>query len=179
MQQKRLILNQSLIDITIQRLCQELIENHGEFSDTVLLGLQPRGIYLADKIGEQLSTILQKKVPLGYIDATFYRDDFRRRASPLTPNATRVPFIIENKQVILIDDVISSGRMVRAAMDAMQAFGRPSRVELLCLIDRKYNRDIPIQPDYVGQKVNTLDSQLVSVEWKEQGCVNDAIWLVE
>ncbi|MFN3590141.1 MAG: bifunctional pyr operon transcriptional regulator/uracil phosphoribosyltransferase PyrR [Spirosomataceae bacterium] len=179
MQQKRLILNQNLIDITIQRLCQELIENHGEFSDTVLLGLQPRGIYLADKIGEQLALILQKKIPLGYIDATFYRDDFRRRASPLTPNATRVPFIIENKQVILIDDVISSGRMVRAAMDAMQAFGRPSRVELLCLIDRKYNRDIPIQPDYIGQKVNTLDSQLVSVEWKVQGCANDAIWLVE
>jgi pyrimidine operon attenuation protein/uracil phosphoribosyltransferase len=179
MQQKRLILNQNLIDITIQRLCQELIENHGEFSDTVLLGLQPRGIYLADKISEKLAFILQKKIPLGYIDATFYRDDFRRRSSPLTPNATRVPFIIENKQVILIDDVISSGRMVRAAMDAMQAFGRPSRVELLCLIDRKYNRDIPIQPDYIGQKVNTLDSQLVSVEWKAQGCENDAIWLVE
>ena len=101
MQQKRLILNQNLIDITIQRLCQELIENHGEFSDTVLLGLQPRGIYLADKISEKLAFILQKKIPLGYIDATFYRDDFRRRSSPLTPNATRVPFIIENNQIFI------------------------------------------------------------------------------
>ncbi|MFN3782360.1 MAG: bifunctional pyr operon transcriptional regulator/uracil phosphoribosyltransferase PyrR [Spirosomataceae bacterium] len=179
MKQKRLILSHSLIDITIQRLCQELIENHGDFTDTVLLGLQPRGTYLADRINEKLVGILHKQIPLGYIDATFYRDDFRRRASPLTPNATKVPFIIENKQVILIDDVISSGRMVRAAMDAMQAFGRPSRVELLCLIDRKYNRDIPIQPDYIGQKVNTLDSQLVSVEWKVQGYEDDAIWIME
>ena len=179
MQQKRLILNQNLIDITIQRLCQELIENHGEFSDTVLLGLQPRGIYLADKISEKLAFILQKKIPLGYIDATFYRDDFRRRSSPLTPNATRVPFIIENKQVILIDDVISSGRMVRAAMDAMIAFGRPQKVELMILIDRKYTRDYPIMPDYCGVKVNTLESQYVSVEWVEKGFEKDAIWITE
>ena len=95
------------------------------------------------------------------------------------PNKTKVPFLVENKNVILIDDVVATGRMVRAALDAMTAFGRPNRVELLVLIDRRYNRDLPIEPDYVGMKVNTLDSQRVLVEWKEQGFEADRIWLVD
>lgn len=176
MAQKRKILSQAHMAVTLERLAQELIENHGDFQDTVLLGLQPRGTLLVDRLVRILERQIQKTLPVGYLDATFYRDDFRRRASPLTPNATKVPFIVENKQVILCDDVIASGRMVRAAMDALQAFGRPSRIELVCLIDRKYNRDIPIQPDYVGQKVNTLDSERVRVIWQEQEG-EDSVWL--
>lgn len=179
MNQKRLVLSSPLLEIVISRLCQELIENHGDFADSVLLGLQPRGIYLAERVARELSRTLGRAMPLGYLDATFYRDDFRRRDTPLRPNTTNVPFLIENKRVILIDDVMATGRMVRAALDAMSAFGRPRKVELLVLIDRRYNRDLPIKPDYVGQRVNTLESQRVLVEWTEQGAETDRIWLME
>ena len=179
MNQKRLVLSSPLLEIVISRLCQELIENHGDFANSVLLGLQPRGIYLAERVARELSRTLGRTVPLGYLDATFYRDDFRRRDTPLRPNTTNVPFLIENKRVVLIDDVMATGRMVRAALDAMSAFGRPAKVELLVLIDRRYNRDLPIKPDYVGQRVNTLESQRVLVEWTEQGAETDRIWLME
>lgn len=179
MQKKRLILNQPLLDITLKRLCQEIIENHGPLEDTVLIGLQPRGIFLAERIARFLKDDFSINIPLGYLDATFYRDDFKRKGNILKPNSTQINFIIENKNVILIDDVLATGRMVRAAIDAMQAFGRPEKVELLCLIDRKYNRDLPIQANFAGKKVNTLDSQRVLVEWKEQGHASDSIWLID
>jgi len=179
MNQKRLILASPLLEIVISRLGQELIENHQNFEETVLMGLQPRGIYFAERVVRELSRTLQKDIPLGYLDATFYRDDFRRRETPLRPNTTHVPFLIENKKVVLIDDVISTGRMVRAALDAMTAFGRPRSVELLVLIDRRYNRDLPIKPDYTGKRVNTLESERVLVEWTEQGAETDRIWLME
>ncbi|QJD77117.1 bifunctional pyr operon transcriptional regulator/uracil phosphoribosyltransferase PyrR [Spirosoma rhododendri] len=178
MNQQRLILASPLLEIVVSRLAQQLIENHQDFTDTVLLGMQPRGIYFAERVSRELSRTLGREVPLGYLDATFYRDDFRRRDTPLRPNTTHVPFVIENKRVILIDDVLATGRMVRAALDAMTAFGRPRKVELLVLIDRRYNRDLPIKPDYTGMKVNTLESQRVLVEWTEQGADADRIWLV-
>ena len=181
---KRLILSSPLLEIVISRLCQELIERHQDFADTVLLGMQPRGIYFAERVARELNRTLNRTnsdsgVPLGYLDATFYRDDFRRRDSPLRPNTTHVPFLIENKKVILIDDVLATGRMVRAALDAMSAFGRPRKVELLVLIDRRYNRDLPIRPDYTGKRVNTLEPQRVLVEWTEQGAEMDRIWLID
>ncbi|WP_080054789.1 bifunctional pyr operon transcriptional regulator/uracil phosphoribosyltransferase PyrR [Spirosoma aerolatum] len=178
MNQQRLILSSPLLEIVISRLTQQLIETYQDFADTVLLGMQPRGIYFAERVARELHTTLGYAVPLGYLDATFYRDDFRRRDTPLRPNTTHVPFIIENKRVILIDDVLATGRMVRAALDAMTAFGRPRKVELLVLIDRRYNRDLPIKPDYTGKRVNTLESQRVLVEWTEQGAEADRIWLV-
>jgi pyrimidine operon attenuation protein / uracil phosphoribosyltransferase len=178
MNQQRLILSSPLLEIVVSRLAQELIEKHQDFADTVLLGMQPRGIYFADRIGRELNRTLGRDVPLGYLDATFYRDDFRRRDSPLRANTTHVPFVIENKRVILIDDVLATGRMVRAALDAMTAFGRPRKVELMVLIDRRYNRDLPIKPDYTGKRVNTIESQRVLVEWIEQGAEADRIWLV-
>jgi pyrimidine operon attenuation protein / uracil phosphoribosyltransferase len=175
--QKKLILDSDLLDITISRLCQQLIENHQDFKDTVILGLQPRGISLAELIHKKLKSILKKDIPLGYLDATFHRDDFRRREVPVKANETRVPFVIENKKVVLVDDVLFTGRTVRAAMDAMIAFGRPQKVELLVLIDRKYNRDLPIEPNYVGKVVNTLASQKVLVELELKGLQNK-IWLI-
>ena len=177
--QKRLLLDSKLLDITISRLCQQLIENHGEFEDTVILGLQPKGIFLAERIKTKLESLLQHKVHTGQLDATFHRDDFRRRGAPLKANTTNVPFIIENKKVVLIDDVLFTGRTVRAALDAMIAFGRPSKVELLVLIDRTYSRDTPIEPQYVGKHVNTMFTQRVLVELKEQGTKKDNIWLVD
>lgn len=181
MNQQRLILASPLLEIVISRLAQQLIENHQDFANTVVLGMQPRGIYFAERVVRELNRTradAMPDVPLGYLDATFYRDDFRRRDTPLRPNTTNVPFVIEDKRVILVDDVLATGRMVRAALDAMTAFGRPRSVELLVLIDRRYNRDLPIRPDYTGKRVNTLESQRVLVEWTEQGADADRIWLV-
>ena len=142
------------------------------------VGMQPKGIYLAKRIAGTLETQLGKELPLGFLDTTFYRDDFRRRDAPLKPNETKVPFIIERKKVILIDDVLYTGRSVRAALDAMIAFGRPAKVEFLVLIDRLYSREIPIEASYVGKKVNTNEDEKVLVELTDQGG-EDKIWLVK
>jgi pyrimidine operon attenuation protein / uracil phosphoribosyltransferase len=120
--QKRLILDSTLLDITISRLCQQLIENHHDFSNAVIIGMQPRGIHLAELIHQKLEHEIKKSIPLGYLDATFHRDDFRRRETPLKPNETRIPFIIEGKNVVLVDDVLFTGRTIRAALDAMTAW---------------------------------------------------------
>lgn len=175
--QKKLILDSDLLDITISRLCQQLIENHSDFADSVIIGLQPRGIYLADLIQQKLKKLAGKEVPVGYLDVTFHRDDFRRREITKA-SEIRIPFIIEEKKVILVDDVLFTGRTVRAALEAMIAFGRPSKVELLVLIDRRYNRDLPIAPDYVGKTVNTVQSQKVLVELVAQGHSQNKIWLI-
>ncbi len=177
--QKRNIIDHKHLQITLDRLCQQLIENHDDFNDTVIVGLQPKGIFLAERICKIISDLLQKEVPLGILDATFFRDDFRRgNDAPLKANTTRIPFQIEDKKVILIDDVLYTGRTVRASLDAMIAFGRPAKVELLALINRKYSRDLPIQPNYVGMEVNCLESERVLVELKEQGGEEDNIWLI-
>jgi pyrimidine operon attenuation protein/uracil phosphoribosyltransferase len=141
---KKLILDSDLLNITISRLCQELIENHEDFSNTVILGMQPRGIFLAEFIHQKLEKDTRNKIPLGYLDATFYRDDFRRRDTPAKASETKVPFVIEGKKVVLVDDVLFTGRTIRAALDAMIAFCRPEKVELLVFIDSIYSRDLRI-----------------------------------
>ncbi|TAE00612.1 MAG: bifunctional pyr operon transcriptional regulator/uracil phosphoribosyltransferase PyrR [Bacteroidetes bacterium] len=175
---KKLLLHEPLLSLTIDRLCQELIEYHDSFSHSVIIGMQPRGKFFADRVQKKLRDLSGFSLPIGYLDTTFYRDDFRRRAEPMRADITQMPFDIENKNVILIDDVLFTGRTLRAAMTALSEFGRPKHVELLVLIDRKYNRELPIQPDYVGNSVNTIQSQKVVVEWKEQGFQADSIWLV-
>jgi len=161
------LLDGQKFQITIQRLCRQLIENHNDFSQTVLIGIQPRGVYLARRVAEELRKILpQHEILQGDLDITFYRDDFRRREQ-LVPNQTKIDFIIEGKSVILMDDVLWTGRTIRAAMDAMLAFGRPEKMELLALVDRRYSRHLPVAPDYVGIEVDSIASQKVVVSWKE------------
>jgi pyrimidine operon attenuation protein/uracil phosphoribosyltransferase len=169
MMQKRLLLDSSLLQLTIQRLCQQLIENHDDFKQSVIIGLQPRGIFLAKRIQKELQKMQPHKIELGFLDTTFHRDDFRRRDIPIKASETKIDFIIEGKEVILVDDVLYTGRSVRAAMDAMITFGRPSNVEFLVLIDRLNSRQLPIEATYIGKSVNTLPSQRVEVELMEQG----------
>ncbi len=176
---KRLLLGSQHVDITLKRLCQEILENLDDNTPTVLVGLQPRGVSLAKRLHVYLKELAGISLPLGILDATFHRDDFKRDGNILKPTSTTLDFIIEDTRVILIDDVIASGRMVRAAMDAMQAYGRPASIQLLCLINRKYNRDLPIQPDYIGKTVNTVQSQKVLVEWSGEGAEGDNIWLLD
>ncbi|AMQ00171.1 MULTISPECIES: bifunctional pyr operon transcriptional regulator/uracil phosphoribosyltransferase PyrR [Pedobacter] len=166
--QKRTLLDGKKFQITIKRLCHQLIENHNDFSNTVLIGIQPRGSYFADRIKQELSeTLKNKNIRKGNLDITFFRDDFRRKDGLVSANSNTIDFIIEDCNVILIDDVLWTGRTIRAALDALLAFGRPAKVELLVLIDRRFSRHVPIEPDYIGQQVDSLDSQMVKVSWKE------------
>jgi pyrimidine operon attenuation protein/uracil phosphoribosyltransferase len=172
----RIILSNNQFDLTITRLCYQLIETHNDFSESVIIGLQPRGIYLAKRIHARLQDILKKKdIKLGTLDITFYRDDFRKKE--LIPNSTNIDFIIEDKNVILVDDVLFTGRTIRAGLDAMLAFGRPKDVELLVLIDRRYSRNVPIQAKYIGRTIDSIASEKVKVEWKETDG-EDKVWLL-
>jgi pyrimidine operon attenuation protein/uracil phosphoribosyltransferase len=175
--QKRLLLDSVQFEITIRRLCHQLIENHDDFSKSCIIGLQPRGVFVANRIHKYLLEIL--KVPelkLGNLDVTFYRDDFRRREI-ISPSETKINFLVENQRVILVDDVFFTGRTIRAGMDALLDFGRPEKVELLTLVDRRYNRHLPISPDYIGVQVDTISSEKVKVQWKETDG-DDAVWLI-
>lgn len=165
--EKQVILNTKHFELTLNRLCYQLIETHNDFSETVLIGLQPRGVNVVARLKSQLEAILGKEVVCGNLDITFYRDDFRRRERPIIPSVTNIDFVIENKNVVLVDDVLYTGRTIRSGLDALLAFGRPKKVELLTLIDRRFRRDLPIQADYIGKAVDTLISERVSVEWKE------------
>ncbi len=165
--EKQVILNEKQFELTLNRLCYQLIENHNQFEDTVLIGLQPRGVNVLNRLKIRLEQILGKPVVCGVLDITFYRDDFRRRERPIIPSATNIDFIVENKRVVLIDDVLYTGRTIRSGIDAMMAYGRPASVELLALVDRRFKRQLPIQADYVGKTIDTLATERVNVEWKE------------
>jgi len=173
----KILLEKIQFDVTIKRLCHQLIEVHNDFNQTVIIGLQPRGIYLARRIQKELQSILKtKNIHCGELDTTFYRDDFRKKE--LIPNRTNIDFIIEDKNVILVDDVLFTGRTIRAGLDAMLAFGRPKDVELLVLVDRRLSRNLPIQAKYIGITIDSIASQNVKVEWKEIDG-NDKITLLD
>jgi pyrimidine operon attenuation protein / uracil phosphoribosyltransferase len=175
---KRLILPESQFDIALSRLCQELIENFGNFSNTVLIGLQPRGVALAKILNKKLEKLGCKDIPLGLLDTTFHRDDFRRKEEPIKASQTQIPFLIEDKKVVLIDDVLFTGRSVRAALDAMIAYGRARSVHLLVLISRKNNQELPITATFIGKQVNTMASERVEVEWSGKDQNIGKVWLV-
>jgi pyrimidine operon attenuation protein / uracil phosphoribosyltransferase len=173
--QPRVILNSTQLQLTINRLCYQLIENHNDFSNTVLVGLQPRGKFMLDAVAKQLSKI-NKMLPVitGNLDITFYRDDFRR-GDVLKANTTEIDFLTEGKRVVLIDDVLYTGRTIRAGLEAINHFGRPSSVELLVLIDRRFSRHLPIQSDYTGKMVDSVTEEKVRVEWEATDGRNQVI----
>ena len=163
---KKIILNNNQLEISLNRLACQLSENHGDFKDTVLVGLQPRGKSLCNKIVEILSSNYDiSGINYGFLDITFFRDDFRRNSDVLVPSETDFKLLIENKKVVFIDDVLYTGRTIRAALTAIETFGRPISIELLILVDRRYSRELPIQPDYKGVQVDVYDNQKVNVEW--------------
>ena len=176
---KREIIDSRELNIALNRLCCKLIENHGDFSNSILIGLQPRGAQVLQRIVQLLENEYKVEgIRTGLLDITFYRDDFRRREGHLQPNKTKIDFLVEDQKVVFIDDVLYTGRSVRAAMDAILSFGHPSKMELLTLIDRRFSRDLPIQPDYKGRQVDSIESQRVEVLWEE---INgrDAVLLTE
>ena len=163
---EKIVFNYVELDLSVNRLCWQLIENHSDFSDTVLIGMQPRGYQLAQKIHSKLIELSSvSNISLGSLDITFFRDDFRRREAPISPNQTDIDFLVEGKKVVFIDDVLYTGRSIRAGMDAINSFGRPKQIELLVLIDRRFSRELPIEPNYVGMTVDAIDTEKVVVEW--------------
>jgi pyrimidine operon attenuation protein/uracil phosphoribosyltransferase len=168
------ILTEKQIQLTVKRLAHQVLENHLRLVNTVLIGLQPRGIFLSDRIVHELRSLLPaEKIHYGKLDITFYRDDIRRELK--IANATNIPFSTENKYIILIDDVLWTGRTIRSALDALLDFGRPSKVELCVLIDRRFSREFPIQADYVGRTIDTFPSQKVFVRWKENQGADEVV----
>jgi pyrimidine operon attenuation protein/uracil phosphoribosyltransferase len=175
---QKVLLNATEVNIALHRLACQLIENHNTFSNTVLIGIQPRGIFLAERIKSLLETDYKvKNIELGYLDITFYRDDFRRNDKLIEANRTNINFIVENKKVVFIDDVLYTGRSIRAALTAIQSFGRPLEIELLTFIDRRFSRHLPIQPDYRGRQVDAINNEKVKVCWKENDGL-DTVYLI-
>jgi pyrimidine operon attenuation protein/uracil phosphoribosyltransferase len=165
---QKILLTSKEVNIILHRLACQLIEKHLDFSDTILIGLQPRGRFMAERIKQILEQDYGiKNIQLGFLDITFFRDDFRRSEKPLEANKTEIDFLVENKKVVFIDDVLYTGRSIRAALTAIQSFGRPSEIELLVLIDRRFSRHLPIQPDYRGRQVDAINNEKVKVSWKE------------
>lgn len=169
------LLDHHQLNITLQRLAHQLIENHLDIQEIALVGLQPRGIWFSDRVAALIRTITGEKIVYGKLDITFYRDDVHQGNAIHVPADTDMSFSVENRNVILLDDVLHTGRTIRAAMDALIDFGRPKNVELMVLIDRHYSRELPIQPDYVGQTIDTIITQKVKVNWKEKDGVDEVI----
>jgi len=176
---QKVLLNSKEVNIILHRLACQLIENHENFEDTVLVGIQPRGRFLANRLAELLREEYKiKSIQLGHLDITFFRDDFRRGDKPLAANTTEIDFIVEDKNVVFIDDVLHTGRSIRSALTAIQSFGRPKNIELLTLIDRRFSRHLPIQPTYKGRQVDAIDEQRVKVNWLENAG-EDVVYLVD
>lgn len=175
---KRIILEANQTHIILQRIALQISENHGELDNCAIIGMQPRGVKLAKKLYDILSNITKnKKIEYGELDSTFYRDDFRKGDKFLIPNSLKIDFLIENKTIILIDDVLYTGRSVRSALNSLGDFGRPLKIELVALIDRKFNRELPIQPDYVGEEVDTRANDIVEVKWNEKKIAPE-VWII-
>ena len=165
----RVLLSQKKIGIILKRLASQLIEKFNDFNEVVLVGLQPRGIFLLNRLVKLLKNDYGlKNITNGKLDITFFRDDFRRFDKTLSPSSSEMELTIEGKSVIIIDDVLFTGRSIRAALTALDHYGRPNDIQLLVLIDRRFSRDLPIQPDYTGVQVDALEGDKVRVEWREQ-----------
>ena len=171
------ILNANELSTILHRLSYQLIEDHGDFSETVLIGIQPRGILLANRLFKLLSNNKEfKNVDLGFLDITFFRDDFRRGEKTIKPKSSNIDISIENKKIVLIDDVLFTGRSIRAAMSSIDSYGRPKSIELMVLIDRRFKRELPIEANYFGAKIDTIKGDKVSVIWgKEKD--NDVVYI--
>ena len=180
MKKGKVILEQERFALTIDRLCHQLIEDYDDFSDACLIGIQLGGVLMANRIQQRLMDILGvKEILYGKLDITFYRDDFRTRTIPLKANTTEIDFLVEDKNVILIDDVLYTGRSVQAALTALQHYGRPKKVRLMTMVDRRFNRHLPIFSDYTGIRIDALDEAYVKVEWAEEGAKDSILLLAE
>jgi pyrimidine operon attenuation protein / uracil phosphoribosyltransferase len=165
----RILLEQDRFLLCLERLCYQVVEQHKDIDKVCFIAVQPRGVYLADRIIRILNTWFPNTaIRYGKLDITFYRDDFRIRAKPLSANETVMDFLVQDQNVILLDDVLYTGRSIQAALTALQHYGRPAKVQLMALVDRRFNRELPIQAHFTGLTVDALDEAYVNVQWKEK-----------
>ena len=176
---RKKLLDKSTLDVLLNRLSCELIENHFDFRNSILIGLQPRGIFVLNKLVDNLKgKYLIQNLKYGKLDTTFFRDDFRSKNKQPRASFSNINFDIEDKRVVLIDDVLYTGRSIRAALIAIESYGRPIKIELLTLINRRFTRHLPIQPDYVGLNVDTLQNDRVNVNLQGSN-IEDAVYLLK
>jgi len=174
-QKRKLIMDEEDIRRCIIRLAHQILEQNKGVEDIVIIGIKRRGIPLAQRLASFLKEIEGKDVPVGSLDITPYRDDLKDREQ--IPIGSEIPFPLEGKKVLLVDEVLFTGRTVRAAMDAIIDFGRPSAIQLAVLIDRGH-RELPIRADFVGKNIPTSRKEMVEVLWKELDGV-DAVYIIE
>lgn len=163
----KLILDEKKIKKIISRISNEIIETIENLDDLLIIGMETRGVFIAKRIIEEILKIENIKIPLGIIDISLYRDDIYEKLSDISLKETKIPFNINNKNIILVDDVIYTGRSIRAAIDCIMDFGRPLSIKLVAFIDRG-NRELPIQPDITGFYFKTRPrEEIISVKLKE------------
>ncbi|HEV8131956.1 MAG TPA: bifunctional pyr operon transcriptional regulator/uracil phosphoribosyltransferase PyrR [Acidobacteriota bacterium] len=163
---ERQIMSAREMDLALARIAAEIVEKHSKLEDLLLVGIRRRGIPLSQRLQKHIQRLTQKAVQLGILDITLYRDDLTTVAAQPVVESTRIDVPVEGRKVILIDDVLYTGRTIRAALDHLVDFGRPAKVELAVLIDRGH-RELPIQADYVGKHIQTADEEVVEVQLPE------------
>ena len=162
MKKKKTLLNDQDFKRIITRISHEIIEKHRGTKNLALVGIQTRGDFLAKRIADQIKQIENVTLPVGSMDINMYRDDWTKISRQPTVRPSNIPFSVDDMDIILVDDVLFTGRTIRAAMDALMDFGRPSRIELAILIDRGH-RELPIQADYKGISINTEHQDMINV----------------
>jgi pyrimidine operon attenuation protein/uracil phosphoribosyltransferase len=161
----------------VNRLAHEIIEKNRGTKDLVIIGLRTRGAYIAERISKKIKEIEGYEVPTGYLDVTLYRDDFRKRLKHPDVQVTNIPFQIDEKNVTLVDDVLFTGRTIRAALDALMDFGRPNKINLAVIVDRGH-RELPIKADFIGKNIPTSMGEEIQVKIREVDD-EDCIYLIE
>ena len=166
LKEKAKILDKDSMAKTLERLAHEIIEKNKEINEIALIGIKNRGAHLAERLAERIGKISSSQVPVGALDITLYRDDLTEASEQPVVHATEIDFDIEGKKIILVDDVLYTGRTIRCALDALIDFGRPAQIQLAVLIDRGH-RELPIRADYVGKNVPTSPKEVVEVKLSE------------
>lgn len=166
LKEKSRILDKEAIDKTLERLAHEIVEEHATIEDVAIIGIKNRGAHIAKRIADRITRLSGKDISVGALDITLYRDDLTQVSEQPVVHATEIDFAIDGKKVILVDDVLYTGRTVRCALDALIDFGRPARIQLAVLVDRGH-RELPIKADYVGKNVPTSDKEVVEVRLVE------------
>ena len=165
LREKAQVLDEAALDRALTRIAHEILERNGGAKDLALVGLRTRGVTLAHRLAAKLAAIDGATVPVGTLDITLYRDDLDMRGAPVV-RGTDIPFSIKNKTVVLVDDVLYTGRTIRAALDALIDLGRPTMIQLAILIDRGH-RELPIRPDFIGKNLPTSRRESVAVRLRE------------
>lgn len=166
MKEKAKILDKEAIERTVMRIAHELLEKNKGTQDLCLVGIRNRGVYIAQRLAQAIKQIENKEVAVGVLDITLYRDDLTMIAAKPVLHKTEIDFDINDKNLILVDDVLYSGRTIRAALDALIDFGRPKSIQLAVLVDRGH-RELPIRADYVGKNIPTSKNETVEVRLSE------------